>query len=53
MVEVINQAESAVHDIETKIDEYKDQLPTEEACLEIIFSFSVLPVLYLQICTCF
>jgi len=30
MVEVINQAESAVHDIETKIEEYKDQLPTEE-----------------------
>lgn len=30
MVEVVNQAESAIHDIETKIEEYKDQLPTDE-----------------------
>lgn len=29
-VEVINQAEGAIHDIEAKIDEYKDQLPSEE-----------------------
>eukprot|EP00112_Aurelia_sp_Birch-Aquarium-sp1_P009306 Seg2052.6 transcript_id=Seg2052.6/GoldUCD/mRNA.D3Y31 product="Stress-70 protein mitochondrial" protein_id=Seg2052.6/GoldUCD/D3Y31 len=30
LIEVINQAESAIHDIETKIEEYKDQLPSEE-----------------------
>lgn len=29
-VEVINQAESIVHDTETKMDEFKDQLPKEE-----------------------
>lgn len=29
-VETINQAESAVHDIESKMDEFKDQLPSEE-----------------------
>ena len=27
---MINQAEGAIHDIEAKIDEYKDQLPSEE-----------------------
>jgi molecular chaperone DnaK len=31
MVEAVNSAESIVHDIETKIDEFKDQLPTDEA----------------------
>lgn len=30
MVETVNQAESAIHDIESKIEEYKDQLPGEE-----------------------
>ena len=30
MVETVNSAESIVHDIETKIEEFKDQLPTEE-----------------------
>lgn len=30
MVETINQAENAIHDIESKMDEFKDQLPTEE-----------------------
>lgn len=32
MVETVNQAENAIHDIENKMDEYKDQLPTEEVC---------------------
>ena len=30
MVETINQAENAILDIESKMDEFKDQLPTEE-----------------------
>jgi len=30
MVETVNQAESAVHDIESKLEEFKDQLPGEE-----------------------
>ncbi|XP_045460463.1 heat shock 70 kDa protein cognate 5 [Harmonia axyridis] len=30
-VEVINQAEGIVHDTETKMDEYKEQLPKEES----------------------
>merc|ERR1719431_1732755 len=29
-VEVINQAEGSIHDIESKITEFKEQLPTEE-----------------------
>lgn len=30
LVEVINQAESIVHDTESKMNEYADQLPKEE-----------------------
>lgn len=30
MVETVNQAESAIHDIESKMEEFKDQLPAEE-----------------------
>lgn len=30
IVETVNQAESAIHDIESKMDEFKDQLPAEE-----------------------
>jgi len=30
MVEIINQAENVVHDTETKMEEFKDQLPKEE-----------------------
>ena len=30
MVETVNQAENAIHDIESKIDEFKDQLPNDE-----------------------
>ena len=29
-VEAINQAEGIVHDTETKMDEFKDQLPADE-----------------------
>lgn len=32
-VEAINQAESIVHDTESKMDEFKDQLPQEEVCI--------------------
>lgn len=30
MVETVNQAENAIHDIESKMEEFKDQLPAEE-----------------------
>ena len=30
LIETVNQAESAIHDIENKMEEYKDQLPAEE-----------------------
>lgn len=30
MVETVNQAESAIHDIESKMEEFKEQLPADE-----------------------
>ena len=30
MIETINNAESVIHDIESKMDEFKDQLPETE-----------------------
>ena len=30
LIEAINQGESIIHDTESKIDEFKDQLPAEE-----------------------
>ena len=30
MIEAVNQAESVIHDIESKMDEFKDQLPPDE-----------------------
>jgi len=30
VVEAVNQAESQIHDIESKVDEYKDQLKSED-----------------------
>ena len=30
MVEQVNHAESIIHDTESKMEEFKDQLPTEE-----------------------
>ena len=38
MVEIVNQAEGAIHDIETKIEEYKDQLPSEEVKYCVLIS---------------
>ncbi len=32
-VEAINQAEGIIHDTESKMVEYKDQLPKEEVCI--------------------
>lgn len=31
-VEAVNQAEGIVHDTESKMEEFKDQLPKEEVC---------------------
>lgn len=31
-VEAVNQAEGIVHDTESKMEEFKDQLPADEAC---------------------
>lgn len=33
-VEAVNMAEGIVHDTETKMEEYKDQLPADEVNLE-------------------
>lgn len=30
MVEVLNQADSIIHDTESKMDEFKDQLPADD-----------------------
>lgn len=34
MIETINNAESVVHDIESKMDEFKDQLPENEVSFD-------------------
>ena len=36
-MEVINQAEGIIHDTEAKIDEYKDQLPSDEVTTHSLF----------------
>jgi len=30
LIETVNQAEGAIHDIESKMEEFKDQLPADE-----------------------
>lgn len=35
-VEVSNQAEGIIHDTETKMDEYKSQLPQDEVRMECV-----------------
>ncbi len=48
-VEAVNQAESMIHDVETKMEEFKDQLPADEVlnsptCLtEGWFTISLVP----------
>lgn len=32
-VEAVNQAEGTIHDIETKLEEFKEQLPPDEVCV--------------------
>ena len=36
-VEAVNQAEGIIHDTETKMEEYKDQLPADEVSYTHIF----------------
>lgn len=36
-VEAVNQAEGIVHDTETKMEEFKDQLPKEEVNFIVCF----------------
>lgn len=31
-IEAVNQAESVLHDTESKMEEFKEQLPTDEVC---------------------
>lgn len=40
-VEAVNQAEGIVHDTETKMEEFKDQLPKEEVrfCLVVTLKY--------------
>ncbi len=47
-VEVINQAEGAIHDIESKIDEYKDQLPADEVRRIVLFYVSYCSVVQVR-----
>lgn len=35
-VEAINQAEGIIHDTESKMTEYKDQLPQDEVCIVVV-----------------
>jgi len=43
LIEIVNQGESIVHDTETKMEEFKSQLPAEEVNIELLqVSFSVL-----------
>jgi molecular chaperone DnaK len=35
-VESTNQAEGVLHDTETKMDEYKAQLPQDEVCFDML-----------------
>ena len=46
MVETVNQAENAIHDIESKMEEYKDQLPKEEVC--VFFCWRITSLTQLQ-----
>ena len=32
MIEAVNQAESVINDVESKMEEFKDQLPENEVC---------------------
>ena len=47
-VEAVNSAESIIHDVEAKMEEFKDQLPKEEVCvvISIVCGFSILCFLY-------
>ena len=38
MIEVVNHAESVIHDVETKMDEFKDQLPADEVSATLTLS---------------
>ena len=54
-VEIVNQAENVIHDTETKMEEFKDQLPTEECDAikeEIQKVVAFLPAICLLISTC-
>jgi len=48
VVEAVNVAEGIVHDTESKLEEYKDQLPTDEVQC-IMFVLLSLFVIYLYI----
>lgn len=37
MVETVNQAENAIHDIESKMEEFKEQLPAEEVIISRLY----------------
>lgn len=36
IVEVVNSAEQVIHDTESKMDEFKDQLPSEEVTVVLV-----------------
>ena len=41
VVEAVNAAESMVHDVESKIEEFKDQLPPDEVIAQVLWKPTV------------
>lgn len=50
-VEAVNQAESIVHDTESKLTEFKDQLPADEVLfLKYPMNYSVFRLFFVMLC---
>lgn len=54
MIEVVNQADGIIHDTESKMEEYKDQLPKEEVhnCIVVCFSRRGMYTDRIRLCLC-
>ncbi len=40
-VEAVNQAESVIHDVESKMEEFKEQLPADEVPLSFSWAYKL------------
>ena len=50
VVEAINQGESIIHDTESKMEEFKDQLPAEEvSCFAPTYFFHLVEMIFLEL----